>query len=175
MTVLLELHHGRNLLQSFNFIFVFISAMLPSLVVSLWWWNALLKLWPATCLQDLNICTLFWLRNAFKVIFFLWPVMCLGIKETHSVGEVKWVLQCMYNYRQKALSEGNSVGTHIIILLTWQASHIHFLQIFGLEDDHRQLASSGDVSQREADITQLLLLWEKRRRCKGENSFNSSY
>lgn len=43
-------------------------------------------------------------------------------------------------------------------LLTWQAAHVHFFQVFGLQDDHGQLARSGNVSEREADITQLLLL-----------------
>lgn len=49
--------------------------------------------------------------------------------------------------------------THAVtILLTWQASHVHFLQVFGLQDDHGQLAGGGHVSQGEADIAQLLLL-----------------
>lgn len=86
--------------------------------------------------------------------------------------KLKWVLQFVCHYRQRPCQRINQLAyVHTLsILLTWQASNIHFLEVFGLKDDHGQLASSGDISQREADITQFFLLLEKQRHCRGEKN-----
>lgn len=99
-------------------------------------------------------------------------VLKRGRKACDVVGEVKWVLQFVCHYRQRPCQMKNQLAyVHTLsILLTWQASNIHFLEVFGLKDDHGQLASSGDISQREADITQFFLLLGKQRHCRGEKN-----
>lgn len=44
---------------------------------------------------------------------------------------------------------------------TWASSHIHALQVSGLQDHHRQFADCGNVAQREADLAQVFLLEER--------------
>lgn len=103
--------------------------------------------------------------------WFVWEAV------RREVEEAKCELRCMYNRKQRAYQRESLSLTHthsITILLTWQASHIHFLQVFGLEDDHGQLARSGNVPQGEADIAQLLLLLNKQRRCRGEHTFSKT-
>lgn len=48
-----------------------------------------------------------------------------------------------------------------LVVRTWQSSHIHFLQVLGLQDTDGEFASGGDVTQRDANVTQLLRLWTK--------------
>lgn len=49
-----------------------------------------------------------------------------------------------------------------LVVRTWQSSHIHFLQVLGLQDADGEFASGGDVTQRDANVTQLLRLWANK-------------
>lgn len=42
--------------------------------------------------------------------------------------------------------------------LTWSTSSVHWLYVFGLQNHHSELTSSGDVTQRETNLTQMFLL-----------------
>lgn len=106
-------------------------------------------------------------KNSTEVLFFWTNLMVtsdgfgwlLALQERQSV----CCSACVITDKRACQRESQRAHTRphahaVTILLTWQASHVHFLQVFGLQDDHGQLASGGHVSQGEADIAQLLLL-----------------
>lgn len=45
-----------------------------------------------------------------------------------------------------------------LVVHTWQSSHIHLLQVLGLQDTDGEFAGGGDVAQRDANVSQLLRL-----------------
>lgn len=106
-------------------------------------------------------------KNSTEVLFFWTNLMVtsdgfgwlLALQERQSVCCSACVITDKRACQRESQRAHTRPHTHAVtILLTWQASHVHFLQVFGLQDDHGQLAGGGHVSQGEADIAQLLLL-----------------
>lgn len=132
-----------------------------------------------TCISHIPLhlyrsCTILFFKA--KVVFFfdkchrdqgcVWVVVKKEKKRRRKPGREKVCCSaCIITDKGPA---GGKIRHTVRIVLTWQASHVHFLQVFGLEDDHGQLAGGGNVSQREADIAQLLLLLDKQKHRRGE-------
>lgn len=126
--------------------------------------------WTMEFLRSLHkTLKVFWggLKNSTEVLFFWTNLMVtsdgfgwlLALQERQSVCCSACVITDKRACQRESQRAHTRPHTHAVtILLTWQASHVHFLQVFGLQDDHGQLASGGHVSQGEADIAQLLLL-----------------
>lgn len=126
--------------------------------------------WTMEFLRSLHkTLKVFWggVKNSTEVLFFWTNVMVtsdgfgwlLALQERQSVCCSACVITDKRACQRESQRAHTRPHTHAVtILLTWQASHVHFLQVFGLQDDHGQLAGGGHVSQGEADIAQLLLL-----------------
>lgn len=126
--------------------------------------------WTMEFLRSLHkTLKVFWggLKNSTEVLFFWTNLMVtsdgfgwlLALQERQSVCCSACVITDKRACQRESQRAHTRPHTHAVtILLTWQASHVHFLQVFGLQDDHGQLAGGGHVSQGEADIAQLLLL-----------------
>lgn len=126
--------------------------------------------WTMEFLRSLHkTLKVFWggVKNSTEVLFLWTNLMVtsdgfgwlLALQERQSVCCSACVITDKRACQRESQRAHTRPHTHAVtILLTWQASHVHFLQVFGLQDDHGQLAGGGHVSQGEADIAQLLLL-----------------
>lgn len=47
------------------------------------------------------------------------------------------------------------------LCFTWETAHVHLFEIFGLQYDDGQFPCRGNVSQGEANVSQLVLLQNK--------------